>query len=91
MAGEQVLESGGGEGVRVAAAPSTETGPMALTWPVRVGAICWFKPGSPTLPQNRSGIAFQSQVGAIVPSSRAVPPLRIAAGAARSRPVWALS
>lgn len=32
------------------------------------------------MPANRSGIAAQSQVGAIVPAARAVPPPRISRG-----------
>jgi len=59
-------------GVRVVAGTMHRVVEIATTSPSRSVGIWMFTPGYPVLPENRSGIADQSQVGQTVPSRRAV-------------------
>src|SRR5258707_13863109 len=53
--------------------PGTGTGPTAARSPAMVAATWMFIPAYPALPENRPGIAFQSQTGQTVPSTSSVP------------------
>src|SRR5487761_1582167 len=74
-------------------APCTGSGPIAATSPARVAATWMLMPAYPALPEYRSGMAFQSQVGAMVPSASRVPffPAIWAGASTQSASTWPMT
>ena len=70
--GQNVLEPDASKAWASCRAPWTANGPTAATSPSSVAATWIFIPAISSFAEKRSGMCFQSQVGAMVPSTSAV-------------------